>query len=364
MSKNYGNIPHFYWVDVLRGLAAICIVVFHYHHFYLADAFDRPSIPAVADFPYAKALWPLYSETAARAVQLFWLISGFVFAHVYLIRRSSFWSFSVARFARLYPLHFLTLLVVAGLQWISLSQAGHWQIYGNNDARHFILQIFFATNWSTLSWGLSFNGPIWSVSAEILVYFIFFACLPWFRKSPVAIAGLLCALCATWKFFQLGNALYISETVVVCAGYFFWGATLYSLRLFDSISRSAFFFAIGVSAYLCGELIDWPNLRIAGASTAILCIFLVLDQSAPNLGKKFILLGDISYSLYLVHVPLQMLILLLADLFFEGNRSFADNLITLPLYTLASISIAYIANQYLERPVGKRIRTRLAKPGQ
>lgn len=38
-------VERFVWVDVLRGLAAVVIAVFHYHHFYLANAYDRPTPP-------------------------------------------------------------------------------------------------------------------------------------------------------------------------------------------------------------------------------------------------------------------------------------------------------------------------------
>ncbi len=165
----------YFWVDALRGIAALCIVVFHYHHFYLEDAFGRDAIPPITEFPYASVVWPLYSSFAANAVEMFWLISGFVFAHVYLHRPTSAWQFSVARFARLYPLHFATLLYVAILQLVSLNLVGHWQIYANNDTKHFILQLFMSSNWNTWS-ANSINN---SASFCLLGYF-----LPLFGRSP------------------------------------------------------------------------------------------------------------------------------------------------------------------------------------
>ena len=46
---------------VLRVLAALAVVVFHYHHFYLADQMARPDIPARSSFPYASLLGPLFA---------------------------------------------------------------------------------------------------------------------------------------------------------------------------------------------------------------------------------------------------------------------------------------------------------------
>lgn len=171
---------YFVWVDALRGLAALSVVVFHYHHFYLRDAAGRPDIPETGTFPYAAILDAAYRH-GGLAVEHFWVISGFVFAHVYLGRPTTMRAFWVARFARLYPLHLVTLLAVAALQAVSMSATGAWQIYGSNDLRHFLLQVPMASNWSSLSRGLSFNGPIWSVSFELVAYAAFFLSLPLLR---------------------------------------------------------------------------------------------------------------------------------------------------------------------------------------
>jgi peptidoglycan/LPS O-acetylase OafA/YrhL len=220
---------HFHWIDALRGIAALSIVIFHYHHFYLADALDRSNLPDTTAFPYAALLGPLYMPVGARAVELFWLISGFVFAHVYLPRPVTLWQFSVARFARLYPLHGLLLLVVAALQWTSLSFVGHWQIYGNNDLRHFGLHAVMASNWSTLSHGLSFNGPFWSVSLEILVYALFFVALGLMRRAPRLGSLMLTAMC--WSMAEIGNLSLplVHQAVFACGSYFFLGCTIYSV---------------------------------------------------------------------------------------------------------------------------------------
>lgn len=44
-SDQYALPNHFGWIDGLRGVAAVAVVIFHYHHFYLADYADRESIP-------------------------------------------------------------------------------------------------------------------------------------------------------------------------------------------------------------------------------------------------------------------------------------------------------------------------------
>ncbi len=180
-----------YWIDWTRGMAALVIVVFHYHHFYLRNSEDRPNLPQITEFPFGEILFPVFSSGAAHAVELFWLISGVVFMHVYSQRRTGLWNFGVARVARLFPLHLATLCLVAVIQIVSLQITGHWQIYGNNDLKHFGLQLLLSSNSVNLSHGLSFNGPIWSVSLEVPVYFLFLFLLP-AKASPVE-SG--CSIC-------------------------------------------------------------------------------------------------------------------------------------------------------------------------
>lgn len=82
---------------------------------------------------------------------------------------------------------------------------------------------------------------------------------------------------------------------------------------------------------------------------------------APEVGRRLGGLGDISYSLYLVHVPLQMTVLLIADLAFGGTRAFAGSLLTLPIYVATTCILAHTAYRWLEYPAGRYIRRGLTR---
>jgi peptidoglycan/LPS O-acetylase OafA/YrhL len=352
-------IGRFHSVDALRGIAALSIVVFHYHHFYLADAFDRPAMPVVDAFPYAGLLAPLYGPFAAKAVELFWLISGFVFAHVYLPRHASVWTFFVARFARLYPLHVATLLYVGALQAISLHTVGHWQIYGNNDLRHFGLQLFMSSNWITWSRGLSFNGPVWSVSLEIVVYALFFVSLFIMRRRPIWVSVSLCAICWTWVAIEPVTLPLVQTSVFLCAGYFFLGCLLYALRPDAGLERAVTLTVLSACVALLGVVAGVEDATVAAVAVALVSIAAGADRFAPSWGVRLSALGDISYSVYLVHVPLQMTALLVSDLAFGGSREWANSHVTLPVYFVCSVAMAFVAHHWLERPAGQAIRRAL-----
>jgi peptidoglycan/LPS O-acetylase OafA/YrhL len=85
-------------LDGLRGVAAIAVMIFHFNIFFLPQA----RLPLVG--------------RAYLAVDLFFLLSGFVMLHVYgrqmaLDCRAHWPHFAMARFARIYPLFAATTLV-------------------------------------------------------------------------------------------------------------------------------------------------------------------------------------------------------------------------------------------------------------
>lgn len=356
VSKESLGLAHFAWVDVLRGVMALLVVVFHYHHFFLADSGDRASIPEISEFPYARVIGLLYSSWAAYAVEVFWAISGFVFTHVYLSKATDFWTFSVARFARLYPLHFVTLIYVAALQLFSLSTVGHQQVYGNTDLWHLLLQLGFASNWTTLSWGLSFNGPIWSVSVEVLVYVAFYCVLRWLTTAPLLLAMSVCGFCWALHVADVSNVMYVSNAVLACGGFFFMGSALYAFVVGRGGFRLAVCVASGLILCFVGSRLGLENLLASGGAVSLISFAVALDRYFAASGKKLRKIGDISYALYLVHVPLQMTVLTIADLAFDGSREFATSHWTLPIYLIVSVAAALVIHEKFERPAGKAIR--------
>lgn len=137
----------------------------------------KPGNFDVTRLPLAEWIFPLYAK-GYLAVDLFFSLSGFVFYWLYSKRVSegaiSAGKFTFLRFSRLYPLHFATLLIVAVSQLWLVKTGGSYFVYPNNDEKHFLLNLFFASSWG-IERGYSFNGPVWSVSVEILLYALFFA---------------------------------------------------------------------------------------------------------------------------------------------------------------------------------------------
>jgi len=159
-TQDHKNWPaRLYALDVSRGFAAMSVILWHWQHFYFSGVtinpdFDRSSQP----FYF---LLKIFYEKGAAGVYYFFLLSGFIFFWLYKDsiknRIVSFKLFWIQRFSRLYPLHFVTLLLVALLQAIYSSQQGDYFIYPFNDAYHFILNLGLKTVHQHGEWNRDFH---------------------------------------------------------------------------------------------------------------------------------------------------------------------------------------------------------------
>lgn len=294
-------------LEIIRFLCALTILVFHANHFTAIG----DNVISLTELPLYGLLWPIY-EFGKFGVQIFWCISGYIFywkyADALAARQIAGSRFFWLRFSRLYPLHFATLLIVAGLQPIYMSLAGQAFLTTAPNLTDFVLHLGMADQW----WGMraiSFNAPIWSVSAEIFVYVAFFMLLRSFGKSPwLVIGAILAALVCFW--FVIGSP------VLACAGYFFaggaaaetsrlvgkkgwidprWGAAVLVLALL----------ALGTMLNLRDEQRILPTFLLAIVPPILLIAaqdWRILDRWA----KPIQIAGNLTYSTYLLHFPMQL----------------------------------------------------------
>jgi peptidoglycan/LPS O-acetylase OafA/YrhL len=354
---------HFNALDLSRLLAACAVLFWHYQHFFVP--------PVDFEFHVRRSIAPFYHQLAWAydyghvAVEYFWAVSGFVFAHVYLADLGARGRFWLARFARLWPLHLLTLGVVAVLQALYSGINGTAFIYHHQDLRHFVLNLFMAQTWG---WQVnqSYNGPTWSLSTEILAYTAFWVLLPALRRLPLAMA-LPVALAMFALIF--GNVLPPNApaealpakitTVVNCIGYFFGGVVVYgaALKGWLTVPRLVTL-ALGLALAgwsLSGMKLHGHDAAILAGTFAVLFATLAVDltdrRDALRLGKQ---LGDASYGIYLWHFPLQLVLVLLVDATL-GTRMVFRQPVFLVIFVGGSILAGFASHRWIERPAQRAV---------
>jgi len=299
-------------LDALTGLrcfAALNIVFFHF-----GDPKSFGPLAPVVDAGYL-------------SVSFFIMLSGFVLAYNYAGRaregkldRVRFWK---ARFTRLYPVYLLSLIL--GWQTLAGERASHTtgDFWLGITLTPLLLQGWFpkiATFWNT---------PAWTMSAEA-AYYVFF---PWIAslKPPPKLSGHLWRLAALWFLGMIPGVLYVifnpdhlAYVDRISTGYwlealkatplphlpsFVFGVLLASLD--EVIERTGLFRLwlglfgfVGIYTIL---VLHPPYALIHDGLLMPLFGCLILGLSGINPLSKllgftgFVLIGESSYCLYLIH---------------------------------------------------------------
>ncbi len=297
-------------LDSVRGIAALLVALVHL----TADGYFY-------DFP------PI--RHGGLAVPLFFVLSGFVIAHTYggrIRSGSDTKSFAIRRFGRLYPLHLFTLTLLVGLEIAKLAlvqagvSSGQPPFSGTNSFGALAAHLLFLQ--AIIPFGdYTWNGPSWSLSTEFYTYFVFAAVAfamarRKLRIDPVPVIWALSGVLLAWgEAVDLPWHNAAGKGIVSCIFGFFTGWLTYRLflRLQEpGMQRFRSFLGLAeVLAVLSGIAVFWFGAESATAPAilvfAAMVLFLAFDHGpvATLINRPlFQTLGQLSYSIYLVHFVL------------------------------------------------------------
>ena len=382
--KIHPSEARFYELDILRGLAAMVVVIFHYKHF-LIDSdyhFDYDHMP------FHAVLLPVYIY-GQFFVELFFTLSGYVFFWLYsqmiANRQTGPSAFFVARFSRLYPLYFVTLILAALIQPVFHAIYGHDFIYTTNTVGNFLLNLFMVQQWVPAS-TQSFNGPAWSISVEAFLYLIFFG-LCFFRLNRpvvlllVLIGGILfkCLFPSNTNDFVRGIPSFFLGGLMYYAVLALRKAHMTAWRQGVCWGLAALLPILWLTAYLRGALLPveqgrtLPDLLLSVNSV----LFILMPMTVLSFGlmqnhwqdmrwlrwlsrdrlHSLAWIGDISYSLYLIHFPVQLVIMLcLAHWSYAERLPVVSNPLSLIAFMSMTCGLAWLSFHYFEMPMRRFLR--------
>ena len=274
-------------LDGLRGIAAFGVAFLH-----------LGLVRSVGPDPFVGLPIPEWVEKDAwMLVDLFFALSGYIFAHCYLQdgkmkKGVTSLSFSVSRFARLWPVSIATLLMSI---WLLRADP-------TTNLSNILLSASFL---HILVDPFALNVSAWSISVEVLCYAIFM-CAALAGRRYLAIVTLLCICLGAWLILQ-DSHVNIGRGLIG----FFAGQMLRrnedKLRIW-MVAPMAFipFVGSGESWHLLANaMLGWPAI-------------IVLSKRLPLLETKiFIWLGSRSYSIYMIHIPAMYFVRQASPLFGE-----------------------------------------------
>ncbi|APA85693.1 acyltransferase [Paraburkholderia sprentiae WSM5005] len=287
----------------LRAFAALLVVV---HHF--AD--NEGVLPLGMSGLVDNWVW---------GVDIFFVLSGFILAYTYLPSRDTafgwgaYRSFMVKRFARVYPLHLATFLVFVGM-WLVAKRTGHEFAHSSVDytARTAVENLLLVQAWG-LDKKISWNFVSWSISAEWFAYlFVFPLCAKVLSRLSRVTCGsialvswlLLCGYCFLFNGGDLGLTTF---GVLRIVPQFIAGYWLFRVLKTREVGEVTMCISLGALVILMCMPTTWPVLLLP-------LILLVIAGLAKGgvvgdalFGNRVaVFLGEISFSIYLIHPILQI----------------------------------------------------------
>ena len=319
----------------LRGIAALLTVIFHV---------GILIGPLVNLFHVSPILGPLVAHSMLLnrmylMVDFFFILSGFIMCHVYgnlfanTVTTAGFKKFTVARFARVYPLHFITLIYTIFLFSVS-ARAGVpnipvLQIENNN---YSILTNLFLLHSMNLHTWFTWDHASWSISTEWWAYMIF----PFLVKPFIKLNSTGKIIIATLCFAGYLCIMFLIVPITPSPKELNFGQgkpTDYSLNVAYQFGflRCLCGFVLGMIVYQAYQM-GWGKKILANGYTMLLTtlgLFTTMHFALPDaLSAAFFPLiilsgaysskgidnlfskkpmqkiGDWSFSIYLVHQPL------------------------------------------------------------
>jgi peptidoglycan/LPS O-acetylase OafA/YrhL len=295
------------FLDGLRGMAAMFVVTCH-----------------TGDY------WKLPFQHAYLAVDLFFLISGFVIANAYEEKlKGKFLSrkkFLIIRVIRLYPMFLISLVFGTTLAFGRSILSHHADILNSTQVIHaFLFNAFFLPSHLNGNESLfPLNGLYWSLLFELIVNALYAVSLPLLEnKVLISVIALFGAVIATISIYNGNMDLGFSwHAVSLLAGFsratfgIFFGVFIYRNKTYllnNIIRKTGFVLSPGVSFLLIGAIFVAPALPLqAGIFDAVvvvgifpLLVLRAIDGTAEKTSKLMLYLGAASYPMYVFQAPAQ-----------------------------------------------------------
>ena len=326
-------------IDLLRFIAAMMVLFYHYaFRGYAADAMTTLPYPALA--PVAKYGY--------LGVHLFFMISGFVI--LMTATRGSFRHFAISRFVRLYPafwacctITFMAILAIGGARYSS-----SLDVYLVNMTM--LAEFFSVENMDGVYWSLIVELRFYALVALVLllgkIHHAQHLLIGWLVLTVVALATgkfrfLLIVDYA--PFFIAGGTFFLvwskgMTKTRACMLLVSWGLAVRELvSHLEAIEKH---FQVTKSGYV-----------IVAVVTLFFAVMLVISlrRTGAFAERQWVLLGALTYPLYLLHQYIGFMIFNIAHPLMNVHLVFWGT-------TILVLALAYAVHVLVEKPLSGPLR--------
>jgi peptidoglycan/LPS O-acetylase OafA/YrhL len=259
-------------VGALRGFAAVAVCWYH--------------------FVYGQDTWLKWTAKYGwLGVHIFFVISGFIIPYsLYQYRYSirDYFRFAGKRLARLHPPYVASIVVVVALGYMMML-IPHWNApRPDTSFLQMVSHFFYVNDFVGRPW---LNVAYWTLSIELQWYLLLGVAFPLLgnRRWQMQIAGALLLI--------LGHRLVPNEHIIFhIVPVFLIGVFVFQYRMrLSSMARALI--SIGAMFAIMKTPIGMP-VSVVSVAAGLLIAFVTLEN------RWLLKLGEVSYSLYLLHIPI------------------------------------------------------------
>ncbi len=326
-----------------RALAALAVTAFH-----LSLMMGEPRYGG-------EAVGARWTEFGKLGVDFFFVLSGFVMMHVHRqhIGQPAAWpAYAWARFTRVYPVYWLYLTLFVAMVGAGIGRAADFPQGPAEWLSAYSLLRFSAA-----------DQPLyvaWTLFHEIAFYALFGVLILHRGWGIAALAGW--ALLCLWRFQDVGQLppdAWLTYTALPNLYFLLGMGAEWLWRRGHAGLVTLLAGAVLVVGVPATGLIRWPGGALA---VAVGCAWLLAGACALErrhglrAPRALLAVGDASYSLYLLHLPLSGLALKL--LWAGGVAPAIGGLATFALVMTATAWLSWLAYRWVEAPMIRWLKAR------
>ncbi|RVU83374.1 acyltransferase [Leucothrix sargassi] len=335
----------FYEIDLLRFLAALAVVLYHYTFRGFAEGGYSPvEYPVVGDF----FKYGLYG------VQLFFIISGFVILMTATKRGAA--HFVISRITRLYPAF-----------WACVTFTALFILWKGGEVFQVGL-IQYLLNLSMVSGFVGIemvDGVYWTLLVEIKFYLLIFVLLVLGQIQRIEwyLAGWLALTVATvlLPIPKIITFLFLTEW----SSYFIAGAVFYLVKQHGLTVYRSIMLGVSLGVALIKDIpqlqhaeqlysSDFSSYIASALIIAFFVIFLLISLGKTQFfnSEKLVKLGILTYPLYLIHQNIGFMI-------YHELGDVVNRYVLLLGLVLVMMLAAWLIHKFIELPLGRWMNRKL-----
>jgi len=286
-------------IDGLRGILALSVLVLHFYatyHWKVTGVWEAPNVNFISNF-------------GAISVSYFFLITGYLFLGKVLNKDINWKKLYLSRLKRIVPLYYFVTIIILFFTLVFIKESYtyldltkwifKWIFFKGGDLNHFeTSQIIAGVNWTlTYEWAFYFSLPL--------------ICLFFGKKAPQKHILVISFVFLLFMVYKTNIITYILFPLA------------YPALFFQSKIRKIYIKYKYLTSYMLVALFLYSIFFTAGYSiqqmTILAFIFAFIVNGFDFFGilnnKGLKILGDISYSVYLIHGLILYLLFTILNIF-------------------------------------------------